>query len=436
MDIVSSFMPLLKVFTLAMTKPTASSFLQIINGWIFAPKRTIWNAIRIAKTDKHHSAYYRVFANAAWCVDQIGLAVFDLVVKLAPQAIYDLIGDDTLVPKSGLKVYGSGMHRDACNSSRGHTSFRWGHCWVVLCVSICSRKNPSRRFTIPILMRLYRNQKTNQKLRRKHRKKTALMLEMICRLNKHAADKKLRFIADSAYTGGRMLCAIPRQIEVVGRITARARLCEGPPPRTGCKGRPRRRGAALPNPAQMLAAKGLRHVRLKMYANTSYHVRITSQVCRLHLAAEREVKVVVIKHLRGGRGIEVFYSTDVAASEEEILQSYGYRWPVETMFHDSKGHLGLGEAQNRVRGAVRRTSPTTFYMYGLIVLWHEYVREKPDEFVRNWPGKTDAAFSDMLASLRSDSLEKTKETIFGTSVLSPLVKKLIKPLEILLALAA
>ncbi|WP_146395217.1 transposase [Planctomycetes bacterium CA13] len=125
------------------------------------------------------------------------------------QATYDLVGDDTLIHKTGLKVYGAGMHRDACQSSSGFTSFRCGHCWVVLCVLVPSRKDPNRKFAIPILMRLYLNTKTNEKLRRKHRKKTDLMLAMIRILANHAADKSLHFIADSAYTGGRILQQIP-----------------------------------------------------------------------------------------------------------------------------------------------------------------------------------------------------------------------------------
>jgi len=46
---------------------------------------------------------------------------------------------------------------------------------------------------------------------------------------------------------------------------------------------------------------------------------MTSVVCRLYLAPEREVKVVVIEHLSGGRGIEVFYSTDTSLSDEDVL---------------------------------------------------------------------------------------------------------------------
>jgi hypothetical protein len=436
MDIATSFMPLLQVFTAAMTEPTSESFRQIIAGWLFAPRRTITGGLRATDATKHHSAYHRVFASARWSMDQVGLAIFDLVVRLTDQSTYYLVGDDTLIHKSGLKVYGAGMHRDACQSSSGFTSFRWGHCWVVLCVLVPSRKDPERMYAIPVLMRLYLNTKTNEKLRRKHRKKTDLMLELIHLLSEHAGNKSLHFLGDSAYTGGRMLEQIPHNVHVTGRIGIDARLCAAPPERTGRRGRPARRGSVLPKPSEMIAAKGLRRLKLKLYRNTNYHVRVTSVICRLYLAPEREVKVVVIEHLRGGRGTEVFYSTETSLSEEDVLQQYSFRWPVETAFQDSKGHLGLGEPQNRVRAAVRRTTPTMLLLYGLIVLWHEHIKEQPDHFVRHWPGKRQASFADMLASLRRESFEKTRAAIFSAGALPPGVEQLIKSLDILLTLAA
>ncbi len=436
MDIATSFMPLLQVFTAVMTDPTSVSFRELVAGWLFAPRRTITEALRVSEPTKHHSAYHRVFASARWSIDRVGLGLFDLVCKLTDQATYYLVGDDTLIHKNGLKVYGAGMHRDACNSSTGFTSFRWGHCWVVLCVLIPSRKDPDRKYAVPILMRLYLNQKTNAKLRRKHRKKTELMLDMICLLSDHAVDQRLHFLGDSAYTGGRMLEQIPKSVGVTGRIGGDSRLCDAPPERTGRRGRPARRGKMLPKPTEMLAAKGLRRITMKLYQNTTYKVRITSCECRLYLAPERKVKVVAIEHLTGGRGVEVFYSTETQRSDEEVLQLYAYRWPVETTFQDSKGHLGLGQPQNRVRAAVRRTTPAMLYLYGLIVLWHEHVREKPGKYVRTWPGKRQASFADMLTTLRRDSLKKTRETIFSAADLPPGVEKLIKPLVVLLDLAA
>lgn len=436
MDIATSFMPLLQVFTAAMTEPTAESFRQLVAGWIFAPRRNITGALRATDPTKHHSAYHRIFASARWSIDQVGLAIFDLVVKLTDQATYYLVGDDTLIHKTGLKIYAAGMHRDACQSSSGFTSFRWGHCWVVLCVLVPSRKDPTRKYAIPVLMRLYLNTKTNAKLRRKHRKKTELMLEMINVLAKHASGKSLHFLGDSAYTGGRMLDQIPDSVHVTGRIGGDARLCQGPRPKKPGRGRPPRRGPMLPKPTEMLASKGLRRAKINLYSQSSFYVRITSVICRLYLAPEREVKVVAVEHLRGGRGVEVFYSTDLSLSEEEILQRYSFRWPVETTFQDAKGHLGLGEPQNRVRAAVRRTTPSMLYLYGLIVLWHEYVRQEPGSFVRLWRGKRHAAFADMLATLRRDSVEETREAIFSAGRISPAAEKLIKPLQVLLSLAA
>jgi hypothetical protein len=285
-------------------------------------------------------------------------------------------------------------------------------------------------------MRLFLNQKTNDKLRRKHRKKTELMLEMIQALAQHASGKTLHFLGDSAYTGARMLEQIPDSVHVTGRIGTDARLCEPPPPPTGKRGRPPRRGKRLPKPIEMLAAKGLRRLQLKLYQNTTYKVRITSIICRLYLAPERAVKVVAIEHLRGGRGVEVFYSTDVDLSEEAILERYSRRWPVETTFQDTKGHLGLGQPQNRTRQAVRRTTPAMFYLYGLIVLWHEHVRNQPVEFVRMWSGKRSSSFADMLATLRRDSLDETRERIFCTAEIPTVVQKILRPLEQLLLLAA
>lgn len=436
MDIVSTFMPLLRVFTAAMTKPTAESFTELFAGWLFAGRRTVSDGLRAVDPTKHHSAYHRIFASARWSIDQVGLALFDLVVKLTEQLQYTLVGDDTLVGRFGLKVYAAGMHRDACQSSSGHTTFRWGHCWVVLCVLIPSRSDPNRKYALPILFRLYKNKKTNEKLRRKHRKKTELMLEMLLLVADHAPEESLHFVGDSAYTGARMLAGMPEGMHVTGRLSKDARLCEAPAERTGKRGRPQVRGKRLPTPEQLLQRKGLANRSIRLYQQTTYHVRITSLLCRLYLAPGREVKVVVTEHLRGGRKTEVFYSTETRFSDEQVLQTYSHRWPVETTFQDSKGHLGLGHPENRVKAAVERTAPTILLTYSLIVLWHEHVREKPGVFVRHWPGKQHASFADMLVTLRRDCIRETQEKIFCAAKLPVYVQKIIKPIQRLLDLAA
>jgi len=46
-------------------------------------------------------------SDAQWSIDTAGLAVYDLIRKLLPQAIVFLAGDDTLLNRRGLRMFGT-----------------------------------------------------------------------------------------------------------------------------------------------------------------------------------------------------------------------------------------------------------------------------------------------------------------------------------------
>lgn len=129
MDVATTFLPLLQVFASEMTRPTFQTFLILVSGWLAAPHRTILGIVRASGTQRHHAPFHRLFASAPWSVDRVGLAVFDLVTAAMSTVV--LAVDDTLIPRTGLKIFGTGMHRDPLLSSRGHVITRWGHSWVV-----------------------------------------------------------------------------------------------------------------------------------------------------------------------------------------------------------------------------------------------------------------------------------------------------------------
>ena len=79
MCLSNTFAPLLKVFTNTMTKPTASNFRALVTGWLLAPRRTIIGMIRGSGTERRHAAFHRVLARAKWSIDQVGLALLDLI---------------------------------------------------------------------------------------------------------------------------------------------------------------------------------------------------------------------------------------------------------------------------------------------------------------------------------------------------------------------
>jgi len=426
MDIVGSFADLLQVFAVTMTPTTFGNLRELAVGWVFAPRRTIMGMLRAGGSERHHSAFHRMFASAKWSVDRAGLAVYDLIRRFLPQAVVFLAGDDTLLNRRGLKIFGSGMHRDPLLSSRGFTVTRWGHCWVVLCVVIESPRTPGRHFALPILARLYLNKKSAEKWRRTYRTKPSLMLEMLQLVHAHDPQQKLHFLGDSAYTSSSMLNQIPLDMAVTGRIGSNARIHEMAPGREpGQRGRPRVRGERLATPDEMLDVKGLRRLFLKLYDSTQYKVRVAEQEGCLFKAPKRKVKVVAIEHLRGGRGREVFYSTESSAESEQILRWFSWRWPIEVTFHDSKQHLGLGEAENRKPKAVRRTVPTGLLLYSLIVLWHECIRPEPALSLRKWAGKSQASFAEMVAALRADSLRQFKQKYLSTPGIPPGIHKFL-----------
>lgn len=126
MDVVTSFDALVQVVAAVMTGPSADTFRTLIIGWVLAPRRTIIGMVRACGTERHHAAFHRLFAAASWSIDQAGLVVFGLVTSGMTHVF--LTVDDTLLPRFGLNIFGTGMHRDPVLSSRSHVVTRWGHC--------------------------------------------------------------------------------------------------------------------------------------------------------------------------------------------------------------------------------------------------------------------------------------------------------------------
>jgi hypothetical protein len=437
MDVATTFLPLLQVFAAEMTKPTFQTFATLLTGWLLTPHRTIIGMVRASANERHHAAFHRLFASAKWSIDQVGLAVFDLITT-GMNVVY-LVGDDTLIPRTGLKVFGTGMHRDPMLSSRGFHVTRWGHCWVVLCVIIESRWTPGRVFALPVLCRLYFNKKSAAKWKRVYRKKTDLMLVSVRQLQHHidGTEKRLHFVGDSAFTAPAVLNQFPKSIAVTGRVVFNARMYNPPPARDSNRlGRPRKRGERLPAPIDLLETNRLRRLTMQLTNGRTYKLRVTQQVGRFHKAPDRDVKVVIADHLRGGRGVETFYSTEVNTTIETILQTYSWRWSVEVTFQNAKQHLGIAEPRNRKPPAVHRTAATGFLIDSLIIWWHERLRKQPASFIKTWPGKTGCSFADIMASLRNETLFTMQQNHLLTPVQQPGVKKYIEYLTRLLTLAA
>jgi len=435
MDLVTSFVALLQPLAIVMNGPSFDNAVTILTGWVFAPRRTVTCMIAAAGATgrKHHSAFHRLFASAAWSRDQLGLLVFDM---LAPwlDGVVMLALDDTLARKRGLKMFGVGMHHDPLLSSRGKAITNWGHSWVVLGVIVRFPLWPERVFCLPILFRLYLNKDAAAKHRRAYRTRPELAVEMLTLLCQARKSRHFHVIADSAYGGQSVLNHLPNNCDLTSRLLLNARLY-GPRSQRqpGANGRPRKRGPQLPTPQQMLVERATR-VELALYGRRD-RVRLCDAVAHVHAAPQRPLRVVAVEALSGGRGQQAFYSTCWQATAIEILMWYAWRWSIEVAFHDSKQSLGFEEPQGWTRRAVERTAPMAMLLYSLIVIW--FVRDghhcyRPME--RPWyTTKSQPSFADMLATLRRVSL---REQVSSWGLGGHGSRKVLQILENTAALAA
>jgi hypothetical protein len=358
---------------------------------------------------KHHTTFHRLFAQASWSLDDVGLAVFALIEPFLDDVV--MLGiDDTLVRKRGLKVFGAGMHHDPVLSTRKTAITNWGHSWVVLSVIVKLPFCDKRCFALPVLLRLYLNKKASAKVRRVHRTRPELAVEMLGVLCLAHENKRFHAIADSAYGGQSVLNELPANCDLTSRLLLDARLYDAPPKRQpGTNGRPRKRGQRLATPRQMLNPRKRRgqRITLNIYGRAD-RVRLVDTEARVHAAPDRPLRVVAVEPLTGGRGRQAFYSTCHDAKAKQILIWYAMRWSIEVTFHDAKQHLGFEQPQGWSRKAVERTAPMAMLLYTLIVLWFAKVGHRlyaPAHWPW-YPHKPHASFADMLGTLRRQSVRQ------------------------------
>lgn len=409
MILVSSFVDIVQQVSFVMTAPTFSSFVIVLTGWVFARRRVVTRMIEAADAvgTKHHSAFHRVFSAARWSLDDLGLAVFDLITPWVPDGPAPLAIDDTLARKRGLKVFGVGMHHDPLLSTRKTAVMNWGHSWVVLSVIVSFPFSSGHYVSLPILFRLYVNKKTAAKKRLRYRTRPELAVEMLAKLCNAREHRCFHVVADSAYGGQSVLAHLPENCDLTSRLVLDARLYDPPPVRKpGTNGRPRRRGRRLSTPQQMLEQR-TRRLTLDIYGRRD-RSRVADQVARVYAVPCRPLRVVAVEPLTGGRKIQAFYSTRHEATAEQVLTWYARRWSIEETFHDAKSHLGFEQPQGWTRNAVERTAPTAMLLYSLIVLWfasqgHRHYRAPNRPWYRS---KSRASFADMLTTLRRQSIRE------------------------------
>lgn len=321
---------------------------------------------------RHHEAFHRFFSRGTWSPDDLGSLVYSRLRPLLPAgAPIPIVLDDTLAAKKGPNVFGIGCHLDAVRSSKAFRVFTFGHVWVVLAV-IVRVPFSSRLWALPVLFRLYRNEKECTAKGHEHRKKTELARDLLdIFLGWTGAQDRVEVAMDAAYCNDTVMRDLPPRIDVIGAMRPDAVITAGPVSKAGRRGRRRVRGIPLPKPAAIATSGSVPWQTCKavLYGirRTMHYKSLVAQWYRA--CGGRLLRIVIVRVDDGAIPFRVFFCTDPNRTVVEILEGYGRRWGIEVCFRDLKQLLGFADSSARKKEAVERTAPFVGLVYTVLVVW-------------------------------------------------------------------
>lgn len=460
--LVSGWEALCQLLSPAFTRPTFITFLHIVTGWVLCrSKPTVTNLVctigspLLSHAAKHWTVYEKFFYRAAWSLPELSrLLLTRVVVPLIdrcaigaqaqgkPCAI-DLDIDDTTCSRCGRHVAWAGYFKDASASNTLATVVHWAHNWVIACVAMRDRRWPKRVIGLPVLFALYRKRgdcdKAHPFLSRRQ-----IAAQMIHAAHDALPRRTIRIAADGQYATREVVAAASGiESNLVSRLRCDAAIYALPPKRKRFKrGRRKKKGRRLPTPKQLAKRRkaGWRTVKVLAYGKRVER-RVLPVVCLwYHVSKDNPIKLLIVRDPSGKQKDDYLFCTDPTVPDQQIIERFAARWPIEECIRDGKQTGGLEQVQGWCRQTVQRQAPFALIVQTLVKSWYllhgvNAVSAQPQGAkVCGWLREKDhPSYLDMLATLRH---VLWTHRIKCNSTLAGRVRRLLEPLRFTLCAAA
>ncbi len=399
----------------------------LLAGAILAPgARTVSSALRAMGLDqeKRFHRYHRVLSRASWS----SLAASRILLGLLLEAFVGegplILGiDETLERRYGRKIAARGVYRDPVRSTHETFVKSSGLRWV--CVMLLVEIPwASRVWALPFLSALAPSERYAAKRGRRHKKITEWAWQLLLVVRRWYPQREIVAVADRAYASLKLLerCRkLSDPITFITRLRLDAALYEpAPPRRPGQIGRPRLKGARLPNLSEV--AKDPKTVwkpskLANWYGSGERMVEIASKTAVWYSTGLFAVPVrwVLIRDPEGGFKTQALLCTDLDADPQKIVCWFVMRWQLEVTFQEARRHLGFETQRQWSELAIRRTTPALLGLFSLVALFaHQRIRQAAGAFRRQaaWYQKRHPTFADALALVRKE-LWAQEQTFYG-----------------------
>jgi hypothetical protein len=379
--------------------------------WLLcAGQRSIRRLAALGGLRRSVSAYYRFLSDGKWYEGRLFRCLFDLIVRTFTLEALTLVVDDTLCPKWGRSIYGTGSYFD--HTSRPRAGYIWGHNWLVL--SIVVPAGTKAWVALPFWIRLYRS-KQHCPPEEFHTR-----LEMVAgalTLVRSWFSGRILLLADGAYANDSLIApAQGLEIQLVSRIRSDACLRRPTPAaRTAPRrGRKPKLGPRMPKLAKLAAAKAaFRHETVSIYGK---RVRLLLREFDAYWPAlRRVVKVVITRDPKKPRRVAYLVSTDLTLDAQSVVEHFAKRWTIEQLFSVAKQQMGLDTAEVRKPRAVIRHAALCIASITWTEVWIRRTRPAL------WP----RPFTAKLAALREHTIT---ETVFSSGPRTRRARRIAKGL--------
>lgn len=380
------------------TRPGFGIFTDLITGWVLAPgRRTITAIITVADpaARRAHDAYHRFVRDAVWAMAGLWrMLAVHAIARHAPDGVIALDCDDTLFHKTGRRIEGAGVFRDAVRSTTRRVVYATGLNLVVVTLRV-SAPWGGCPIGIPINARLHRKNDPITTV--------AHAAAMIRELADWLPERSFHLCADGAYAS-LAGAGLPR-CRITSRMRRDAALFNPAPPPTGRRGRPRTRGDRLPTPpeiARQARSRAWKKVTIDVRGRDIERLVHTRDVLWYRVNNTDLVRLVIVRDPDRVEPDDFFITTDLTATGAAVAARYAGRWSIEVTFRDVKQALGGENPQSWARQGPERAANLSLWLHGLIWCW--YLDTHPTGHTwptRPWyPHKTTPSFLDALAALR------------------------------------
>jgi len=345
--------------TKALPLRSVGTFIELLIGAMLTSTGFVTDAYLMLDMSRHWNSYYKWLEKGRWSWLALARQFTRLVLQVVNEDVIHLAIDDTLTLRASKKAPASRIHHQHGNKPN-LSQYVQGQCWVSLAwVVRCTDK---RHVALPLLTRLIPSVSNTGKLIAAN-----TLIRAVYRLFE---GKTVRVLVDSWYMRRVFIESMrQRQFHVIGQVRIDTRLYDVPKEkRKKQRGRPRKYG-------EKYTAKRISHLKrtevtLPLYGkDQTLHYR--SKLAKARFLNGMLVRVVWCE-FKSDKGeykkASLLLSTDTTLTAEEIIESYGKRWSIESMFNQLKLSWGLKEAWQQTRQTLHRWVQITMTGYGLVQL--------------------------------------------------------------------